>query len=210
MDLLQQLNWRYATKGYDATKKLSPEQWAMVQDVLQLSPSSFGLQPYKFVVVENPELRAKLREHAFNQPQVTDASHFIVFCRIDGMDQAYVDRFIELNAKVRGAELASFDGLKQMISGFVGGLTPERFAPWADKQVYLALGNLLTSCAVMGIDASPMEGFDAAKFDEVLDLPARGLHAVVVCALGTRSPEDKYAMAKKVRYPKENLFLHLT
>lgn len=209
MNLLEALHWRYATKHYDSSKALSPEQWDTIQEVLQLSASSFGLQPYKFVVVENPELRTKLREHSFGQPQITEASHLIVLCRINSIDQAYVDEFIELNARTRGVDLASLDGLKGMLSGFVSGMTPERFAPWAEKQVYLALGNLLTSCALLGIDASPMEGFDAAKYDEILDLPAKGLHSTVICAVGFRSPEDKYALAKKVRYPREDLFIML-
>lgn len=206
MDLIQQLNWRYATKAYDASKKLSDEQMKTLKEVLQLSPSSFGLQPYKFVHVKNPELRAKLREVSWGQAQVTDASDLFVFCRIDKFNEAYIDKFVELNAKTRGQEVASLEGFKGMLMSTLN-MTPEQFAHWADKQVYLALGNLLTSCAVLGIDASPMEGFDSAKYDEILDLPAKGLHTVVICAVGTRSPEDKYAEAKKVRFPQEDLFL---
>lgn len=209
MDLIQQLNWRYATKGFDPAKKLTDEQVAGLKEVLRLSPSSFGLQPYKFVMVKAPELRAKLREHSWGQPQVTDASDLIVLCRRDRIDEVYVEQFIKMTADTRGVEASSFDAYKQMILGFVSGLTPETYAPWADKQVYLALGNLLTSCAVMGIDASPMEGFDPTKYDEILELPAKGLRAVVICAVGTRSAEDKYAEAKKVRYPQEELFVTL-
>lgn len=208
MDLIQQLNWRYATKVYDPTKKLTDEQVATVKTVLQLSPSSFGLQPYKFVQVKNPELRAKLREVSWGQPQITDASELFVLCRIDMIDTAYAEKFIEMTAKTQGGDVANYDGLKGMIMGFVEAQTPETFAPWADKQVYLALGNLLTSCAMMGIDASPMEGFDKSKYDEILDLPAKGLHSTVVCAVGMRG-DDKYAGAKKVRYPQEELFLSL-
>lgn len=209
MDLIQQLNWRYATKGYDPSKKLSDEQVALVKEVLQLSPSSFGLQPYKFVHVKNPELRAKLREVSWGQPQVTDASELFVLCRIDTIDTTYAEKFIEMTAKTQGGDVANYAGLKGMIMGFVEAQTPETFAPWAEKQIYLALGNLLTSCAVMGIDASPMEGFDKAKYDEILDLPAKGLHSTVICAVGMRSAEDKYAQAKKVRYPQEELFVTL-
>ncbi len=208
MDLIQQLNWRYATKGYDASKKLSAEQVATLKEVLRLSPSSYGLQPYKFVHVKNPELRAKLREVSWGQPQVTDASELFVLCRIDKMDEAYVNKFIELTAKTRGVDVASLEGFKQMVMG-PAGADAATFAQWAAKQVYLALGNLLTSCAVLGIDASPMEGFDPAKYDEILDLPAKGLHSVVICAVGTRSPEDKYATEKKVRFSQEELFVTL-
>ena len=206
MDLIQQLKWRYATKTYDPTKKLSAEQVAALKEVLQLSPSSFGLQPYKFVQVKNADVRAKLREVSWGQPQVTDASDLFVLCRIEKMDAAYVEKFIALTAKTQGGELANYDGLKGMIMGFVEAQTPETFAPWADKQVYLALGNLLTSCAHMGIDASPMEGFDRTKYDEILGLPAMGLHAVVICPVGMRG-DDKYASAAKVRFPQEELFV---
>lgn len=209
MDLIQQLKWRYATKGYDTSKKLSAEQVATLKEVLQLSPSSFGLQPYKFVHVKNPELRAKLREVSWGQPQVTDASELFVLCRIDMIDAVYAEKFIEMTAKTQGGDVANYAGLKGMIMGFVEAQTPETFAPWAEKQVYLALGNLLTSCAMMGVDASPMEGFDKVKYDEILDLPAKGLRSTVICAVGMRSAEDKYAQAKKVRYPEEELFVTL-
>lgn len=208
MNLIQQLNWRYATKTFDPTKKLTDEQVATLKEVLQLSPSSFGLQPYKFVQVKNPELRAKLREVSWGQPQVTDASELFVLCRIDKIDAAYVEKFIQLTASTQGNDVANYDGLKGMIMGFVEGQTLESFTQWADKQIYLALGNFLTSCAVLGVDATPMEGFDASKYDEMLDLPAKGLHAVVICAVGMRG-DDKYASAKKVRYPQEELFLSL-
>ncbi len=207
MDLIQQLKWRYATKGYDSSKKLTAEQVALLKEVLQLSPSSFGLQPYKFVHVKNSDMRTKLREVSWGQPQVTDASELFVLCRIDMIDAAYAEKFIEMTAKTQGGDVANYAGLKGMIMGFVEAQTPETFAPWAEKQVYLALGNLLTSCAVMGVDASPMEGFDKAKYDEILGLPAKGLHSVVICAVGMRSAEDKYAAAKKVRYPQEELFV---
>jgi nitroreductase len=206
MDILQALNWRYATKQYDTGKKLSPEQWDTLQEATRLSASSFGLQPYKFVVVENPELRAKLREASFGQSQVTDASHLVVLCRIDKMDEAYIDKFVALNAQVRGQDVASMGDFKNMLMGPTK-RDPESFGHWADKQIYLALGTLLAAAASIQVDASPMEGFDAAKYDEILGLPAKGLHASVICALGFRSPEDKYALAKKVRFAREDLFV---
>lgn len=207
MNLIAQLNWRYATKAFDPTQKLSPEQWADVREALRLSPSSYGLQPYKFVVVENPELRAQLLPHAYNQTQVTEASHLLVLCRLATIDAAYVEKFIGLIARTRGVDSTSLTEYKNMMLGFVAGLNEEQKAVWMDKQVYLALGNLLTICAVLGIDATPMEGFVAPQFDAVLDLPAKGLHATVVCTLGTRSPTDRYAQAKKVRFSAEDLFV---
>lgn len=207
MDLIQQLNWRYAVKGFDNAAKLSDAQMNSLKDVLQLSPSSFGLQPYKFVVVKNPELRAKLREVSWGQAQVTDASDLLVLCRREKIDAAYVEAFVQMTAQARGVEASSMEAYKQMMLGFVNNLTPETYAVWADKQVYLALGNLLTGAAMLGVDACPMEGFDSAKYDELLDLPAKGLRAVVVCPVGMRSAEDKYATAKKVRYSQDDLFV---
>lgn len=207
-ELLAQLNWRYATKEFDVSKKLSDEELQSLKEALRLSPSSYGLQPYQFVIVNNVELRKKLRAASYDQPKVTDASHFIVPCRIEKMDSAYVEKFIALNAQVRGQDLASLDGFKQLLLGFIGGFTPETFAVWAEKQIYLAVGNLLTSCAVLGIDAGPMEGLDAKQYDEILQLPAKGLHAsTVAVAIGSRSVNDKYAELKKVRFALEDLFI---
>lgn len=209
MDLIQQLNWRYAVKGFDSAAKLSEAQMSSLWDVLQLSPSSFGLQPYKFVVVKNPELRAKLREVSWGQVQITDASDLFVLCRREKIDAAYVEAFVQMTAQTRGIEVSTMETYKQMMLGFVNNLTPETYAVWADKQVYLALGNLLTGAAMLGIDACPMEGFDNAKYDELLELPAKGLRAVVVCPVGMRSAEDKYALAKKVRTSQDELFITL-
>lgn len=209
MNLLEQLNWRYATKSFDPSKKLSLAQWADVREALHLSPSSYGLQPYKFVVVENADLRAKLLPHSYNQAQVTDASHLIVLCRLATINAAYVEKFVALIARTRGVDLASLTDYKTMMLGFVTGLNEEQKAVWMEKQVYLALGNLLTSCAVLGIDATPMEGFVPAKYDEILDLPAKGLRATVICAVGMRSDKDTYAQAKKVRFPDKDLFVTL-
>lgn len=209
MHLLEQLNWRYATKSFDPTKKLSAAQWADVSEALHLSPSSYGLQPYKFVVVENADLRAKLLPHSYNQAQVTDASHLIVLCRLATINAAYVEKFVALIARTRGVDLSSLTDYKTMMLGFVTGLNEEQKAVWMEKQVYLALGNLLTSCAVLGIDATPMEGFIPAKYDEILNLPAKDLRATVICAVGMRSDKDTYAQAKKVRFPTEDLFVTL-
>lgn len=209
MEFLQKLNWRYATKGFDPAKKLSAEQVEGLLEALRLAPSSFGLQPWKFVLVENAELRAKLRASSWNQAQITEASHLIVLCRKDKLTQADVNAYIEDTARTREQELASLDGFRDMMHGFLDAMDSEKAAIWATKQVYIALGVLLSACAAADIDSCPMEGFDAAQYDEILDLPAKGLHAVVVCPVGFRSADDKYAMAKKVRYSKEEVIVRL-
>lgn len=209
MDLIQQLNWRYATQNFDSTKKVAPEKLALLLETLRLAPSSYGLQPWKFVLVENPELRAKLQAASWGQAKVTEASHLLVLCRLEKMGEAEVLHFVEENAKIREQDPASMEGFKQMLLGFASQMTPESYAIWASKQVYLALGMLLSACAMESVDAGPMEGFDSAQYDAILDLPSKGLRSVVVCALGYRSADDKYAHAKKVRFPKDEVTLTL-
>lgn len=208
MALLDSLNWRYATKVFDSSKKLSTEQMDALLEALRLAPSSYGMQPWKFVVVDSVELREKLKPVSWNQAQITDASHLIVLCRPDSITAQDVDRLMEATATARGIEVSSLDGYKQMVMG-VTQMSPEQQAVWASKQAYLALGVLLTAAAEMGIDACPMEGFDPAQYDEILGLNAKGLHSVVVCPVGFRSADDKYATAKKVRYPREEVVVRL-
>lgn len=209
MEFLSKLNWRYATKGFDPAKKLSAEQFEELLEALRLAPSSFGLQPWKFVVVENAELREKLKAAAWNQPQVTDASHLIVLCRQEKVGQAEIDHFIQTTATERGQAPADLDAYKKMMEGAVLNMDAARQATWAGEQVYLALGVLLSACASADIDASPMEGFDSAQYDQILDLPGKGLRSVVICAVGYRSEDDKYASAKKIRYPKDEIIIRL-
>ncbi len=209
MEFLQKLNWRYAVKGFDAAKKVPTEQFENLLEALRLAPSSYGLQPWKFVVVENAELREKLKAAAWNQGQITDASHLLVLCRKEKIGQAEIDHFTEVTATERGQNVADLETYKKMMEGGVLGMDAARQATWAGEQVYLALGVLLSACASADIDACPMEGFDSAQYDQILDLPAKGLRSVVVCAIGYRSADDKYAMAKKVRYPKEEVFVRL-
>jgi nitroreductase len=209
MEFLSKLNWRYAVKGFDATKKIPADQLENLLEALRLAPSSYGLQPWKFVVVENVELREKLKAASWGQGQTTDASHLLVLCRKESVDQAEIDRFIQTTASERGQELTELDAYKKMMEGGILSMDAARQEVWASKQVYLALGVLLSACASADIDACPMEGFDSAQYDQILDLPGKGLRSVVVCAVGYRSADDKYAMAKKVRYPKDEVIVRL-
>jgi nitroreductase len=208
--LLEQLNWRYATKQFDPARKIGAQDWATLEDALQLSPSSGGLQPWKFIVVTDPEVRARLRAASYGQAQITDASHLVVFAAKKNFNEADVDSLINQTARVRGVApeaLATFRGM--LVGGIVNGLDDASRAAWARNQAYIALGNLLTSAALLGIDACPMEGFDRAQYDEILGLPAQGLGSAVIATLGYRSPEDKYATAPKVRFPKEEIFVRV-
>ena len=200
--LLQALNWRYATKTFDPTRKIPAATWNTLQEALVLSASSFGLQPYKFIVVNDPATRAKLMPHAWGQRQVVDASHFIVFAARTAMTEVEIDRFLDRIVAVRGGNREALAGYRQMMTGSLLGEHMKPVIPhWAARQCYIALGNLLTSAAVIGVDACPMEGFVPAEFDKILGLPGQGYAAVVSCALGYRSVKDKYATIPKVRFP---------
>jgi nitroreductase len=208
--LLEQLNWRYATKQFDSNRKISAADWATIEDALTLSPSSGGLQPWKFIVVTDPAVRAKLSPAAWGQKQITDASHLVVFASKNNFNEADVDELLKRISVVRGAPVEALAPFREML---VGGIVKSMDEParnaWARNQAYIALGNLLTSAALLGIDACPMEGFDRGQFDEILGLKAKGYASAVIATVGYRSSEDKYAAAPKVRFPKERLFVNM-
>ncbi|OOQ61364.1 NAD(P)H-dependent oxidoreductase [Mucilaginibacter pedocola] len=209
MSLVDKLKWRYATKKFDTAKKLTQEQLNQLLEAIQLAPSSIGLQHYKVLVVENPEVRAKLREAAYGQPQVTDASQLIVFAAETNMDEAYGKKFIDLVAQTRNVERGALAGLEGMVLNAISSRTHEQKVLWAQKQAYIALGVLVSAAADLGIDAGPMEGFDPAKFDEILGLKEKGLTSTVIAAVGFRSEEDAFSKLIKVRKPSEELFIHV-
>lgn len=207
--LLTQLKWRYATKKFDPTRKIPVATWTALEQALVLSPSSYGLQPYRFIVVIDPKLREALKPLAWGQPQVTEASHFVVFARKTTVSEADVTRFVNLTTDSRGIPRGSLQSYQDMMVGdLVKGPRSAWVNEWAARQAYIALGNLLTAAALLGIDACPMEGLDPARYDEVLGLPAKGYSTVCAGALGYRAADDKYATAKKVRYPAEELIEH--
>jgi nitroreductase len=208
--LLTQLNWRYATKQFDPNRKINAEDWAALEEALLLSASSGGLQPWAFVVVNDPGVREALVPAAFGQAQVKDASHLVVFAARTNFDVADVDAHIARTAEVRRIPAESLAQFREML---VGGIVNAMDAPtrqaWATKQAGIALGNLLTSAALLGIDACPMEGFLPPQVDEILGLKEKGLTAVAFCPLGYRSAEDAYSTLPKVRFPKEKVLLHI-
>lgn len=208
--LLEALRWRYATKVFDPTRRIPEATWKALEEALVLSPSSFGLQPYRFVVVNDSAKRQQLMPHAWNQRQVVDASHFVVFAARTSVTEAEIDALIRRIAEVRGVSPDQLAGYRQMM---VGSLLTPAFAPlaphWTAHQAYLALGNLLTTAALLGVDACPLEGFEPPAFDRLLGLAEQGLHAVACCALGYRAAQDKLASLPKVRMPAERLFLRV-
>ena len=207
--LLDALNWRYATKVFDPARKISRGDWKALEESLVLAPSSYGLQPYRFVVVDDPTVRASLRTASRGQRQVTEASHFVVFTVQQGMEETDIDRWIARVSTVRGVTPESMTAYRDMMVGdLVKGPRRNAVAEWAARQAYIALGQLLTEAALLGIDACPMEGLDPASYDEILGLQGTGFGTQAVCALGYRSAEDGYARLKKVRYGADRLIVH--
>jgi nitroreductase/dihydropteridine reductase len=209
MSLLDKLNWRYATKKFDETKKLSADQLSALLDLVHLSPSSAGLQAYRILVVENQDIKEKLREAARGQQQLTAASHIIVFAAETNLDTAYVKNYIDRIAATRGVERANLEAFENNITHAVNSMTEDVKIVWNHKQAYIALGVLLTAAAELGIDACPMEGFEAGSFDEILGLKALGLTTSVIAPIGFRADDDPFSKAAKVRRPKEELFIHI-
>ncbi len=208
--LIDQLNWRYATKQYDPTRKISPEDWTTLEEALVLSPSSLGLQPWTFFVVDDPKVRAELLLASYGQPQVVDASHLVVFATKTNYSEADIDAHVRRSAEVRGISTESLAGLRTMaVRSVVQGFNETERRNWATNQTYIALGNLVTSTALLGIDATPMEGFEKGRYDDILGLKSRGLTTSVIITLGYRAAGDKYATAPKVRFPREQVVQHV-
>jgi nitroreductase len=208
-EVLEALHWRYATKKFDSSKKIPQETWAKLEEALVLSPSSFGMQPYRFVVVTDPNVKQELVPASYNQMQVADCSHFVIFARIAEVNQAHVDHYIQLISKVRNIPVEAMKAHNDMMSGFVKGASKENLDQWAEKQCYIALGNLMTAASLLKVDNCPMEGISKDQIDRILQLPEKGCYSVVACALGYRAEDDKYSKLGKVRFPASELFIHI-
>jgi nitroreductase len=209
MSLIEKLQWRAAVKQFDPTKKLTTQQLDNLLSAVQLAPTSMGLQAFKVIVVKDAETREKLRAAGYNQAQITDSDALFVFASVTNFDEQFGKNFINLVAAIRNVDRASLEGYEQMVLGSLNSRNQEQNLQWSHKQVHIALGVLLSAAADLGIDAGPMEGFDAAKFDEILGLKEKGLTTTVIAAVGFRSEDDKYSKLIKVRRPKEELFIHV-
>ena len=208
--LLEQLNWRYATKAFDPTRKIAPADWSALEQALILTPSSYGAQPYKFVVVTDQATKEKLVPMSWNQRQPAECSHYVVFAAREKNTEADMDRYMARIAEVRGGTVEILGGFKKMlIADIVDGPRGQAAFEWAARQAYIALGNFMTAAALLGIDTCPMEGIEPEKYDEVLALPAAGFRTVVCCAAGYRAPADKYATLPKVRFPATEIVAHV-
>ncbi|MEN7547908.1 NAD(P)H-dependent oxidoreductase [Rapidithrix thailandica] len=204
-NLIESLQWRYATKKFDASKKVAQQDIDELINVLQLSASSYGLQPYKFLVISNPELKKKLQPVTWNQAQTVDASHLVVFCSYTQLSGEDIDAFIQRISEARNIPLDTVQGYGDFIKGKVSEKSAQAITDWNARQAYIAIGKLLTVCAQKGIDTCPMEGFEPQQYDQLLGLSEKGLQAVALVAIGYRSEEDATQHLTKVRKPVEEL-----
>jgi nitroreductase len=206
LQLVAALRWRYATKKFDPTRAIAAEVWGALEESLVLTPSSLGLQPWKFIVVTDPELKDNLVAASHRQTQPQECSHFLVFAVRRNLGAAEVDRHIARTAEVRGVAVETMAKFRAML---MGNLDRARAAgtldPWQEHQIYIALGQFMASAALLGIDTCPMEGIEAAKYDELLGLTGTGFATVVACAAGYRLADDKYANVPKVRFRSEDV-----
>ena len=207
-ELLDVQSWRYATKKFDATKRIPEDLWAALEQALVLSPSSYGMQPWKFIVVTDPALKRQLRPASWNQSQIEDCSHLVVFLAKQRISEADVDRFVSRTALVREQDTAALAGYRDfMLGDLVNGARAAVIDQWAARQTYIALGNFMTSAALLRVDTCPLEGLDPAAYDRILGVEGTGYRTVCACPAGYRSDDDGYAARPKVRFPLEEVIV---
>ena len=206
---IENQNWRYATKKFDATKKISNEDLETLKEAIRLSSSSYGLQPYKVLIIENPGLRAQLQPVSWGQAQIVDASYLFVFANLVDVKDIHIDDYMTNMATTRGINIEDLKGYSDFMKSKITTLSTETKSNWTSKQTYLALANLLNAAAELKIDVTPMEGFEPEKYNEILGLTALGLNASVVATVGYRHEEDATQNYPKVRKSNQDLFITL-
>jgi len=208
--LLAQLHWRYAVKKFDPARKIAPELWAALEQSLVLTPSSFGLQPWKFIVITDAAVKQKLVAVSWNQPQPAECSHHVVFAVRKALGENDVDRFLDSIVATRGGSKDALKGYRDMMTGFAGKAAEQGWLrEWGVRQLYIALGNFMTSAAVLGVDTCPMEGISPEEYDKILGIEGTEFATVVACAAGYRAADDKYAQLAKVRFPATEIVRHV-
>lgn len=203
---IENQNWRYATKKFDVTKKISNENLEILKEAIRLSTSSYGLQPYKVLIVENPEIRAQLQPVSWGQAQITEASHLFVFANIIDVQDIHIDEYIFNIANTRELNIEDLKGYADFMKSKITPLETNKKAIWTSKQTYLALANLMNAAAELKIDVTPMEGFEPEKYNEILGLNELGLNASLVATIGYRHEEDQTQYFTKVRKSNTELF----
>lgn len=209
MSLQESLAWRYATKKFDSSKKIDAGKLENLLQTVKLAPSSYGLQHFEIVVVEDATVRERLKEAAYGQAQLTDASQVIVFAAETKIDEEYVKNYISEAAATRQMDRDKLADFEKTILGAISRQSDEQKLNWSHKQAYLALGVLIGAASELKIDTCPMEGFDAGKFDEILGLKEKGLTTSVIVTIGYRAEDDQYGKLAKVRKNDEDLFIRI-
>lgn len=208
--LVERLQWRYATRKFDPTRKISADAWQALEQSLVLAPSSIGLQPWRFYVITDMAMKERLMPAAWHQVQVVECSHFVVLTVRKNLGTDHVDRHLARMVEVRSVTLESLEKFRKMTVGNLEKARAEgRLDTWQTHQVYIALGQFMTSAAVMGIDTCPMEGFEPEKFDDILGLKGTDFTSVVACAAGYRVADERYAQMKKVRFKPEEVIVRI-
>lgn len=209
-DVLQAMQWRYACKRFDNTKKVSEELVTDLLSTLNLTATSLGMQLMKVVVIRDQNLKNSMLELTYNQHQVVDCSHLFVLCRYNEVDVEMVEEYVNRSATIRNMDVAGtkVQGFRNMVMSTI--TMPEEIKmQWMTNQVYIALGNLMTACALVGVDSCPMEGFDPKGVDELLNLNEIGLSSVLLFPIGYRHEDDVYARYPKVRRPIQDFVVTL-
>ena len=199
MNIIDSLNWRYATKKFDINKIVSEEKLSLLKKAFSLTPTSYGLQPVKLVVVRDKKIQNELVPHSYNQGQVEQASHLLIICIENIIDEAYIRAYFENEKKIRGTSDEVVNSFRSYLINSFSSKNENEIREWATKQAYITLGNLLTVCALEQIDSCPMEGFVPEKYNELLNLKSKGLSAVLVLPIGYRANDDVFSSFKKVR-----------
>lgn len=206
MQLIENLKWRYATKKYDSSKKVSQSDLSKIKEAIQLSASSYGLQLFKVLDIKSSEIREQLKPASWGQPQITEASNLLVFCNYAEVKDEHIDEYMQLKASTQGLDLDSIQGFGDFVKGKMHEKSMEEKEAWTAKQTYIALSSAIAVCAELKIDSTPMEGFAPDAYSEILGLKEKGLKASVVLAIGYRSAEDTSQHGKKVRKSIDSIF----
>lgn len=206
MSLIENLKWRYATKQYDASKKVDENNINQIKEAIQLAATSYGLQLFTVLDIQDKAIREQLKPASWGQPQITDASHLFVFCGYAEVKDEHIDAYMNLKAETQNLEIGMLKDYGDFIKGKINETPVEFQQIWTGKQTYIALGKAMAACAELKVDSTPMEGFDVAAYNEILGLNEKGLKADVVLAIGYRSEEDATQHGAKVRKPLDKLF----
>lgn len=209
MGIIDSLKWRASVKQFDTTKKVSNSDADKLIEAANLAATSGGLQPFKLIVIKNEELKQKLKPASYNQAQVADASHLFVFAVYTEVGSNLIEAYIDRTVEVRGVDASSMDGYRQSMHGYVDNMDELTKSTWVTKQAYIALGTLLSVAAELKVDVTPMEGFDATQYQEMLGLKEQGLMPVVIAAAGYRSDKDVYSNLPKIRKKRSDFVVEI-